>query len=486
MHQPTVFECPYSAMCHPSARGDGTVADDVYALGVLLLTLLAGRVPMANMDDATIIRWKLDLGSFAALTRDIPVSASFADLLRAMLAEDPEHRPSPSQLLDPAVLRSRRVAARPPRRSQHPLMLNDIAVFDGRMLAYALLSDQKKAIQFLRNGLITQWLRRGLGDAAMATQIEDLVRGRATDNKSGRNDPLLVMHTVGAVNPHMPLCWRGQALFPDALPAVLAEGVAGNSDLLAVAEELLLNDIASAWSPAEQRLARPEAPNVQEHRFPGGGPAGLLRLLYGLNPLLPCRVPAMASTWVADMPNLMRFLERMAGNAGETIIDLHIAAFVAARADRKVEMQVNSLIGTKDIESLRAGEFALLQEMQARYHPAPLPLLAKWVAARLRPDLDRWRNKPRREAMQVRFEALAQAGFVSRLLELTDDPAARALDVSGSLRAAKEIAAIDAEVAAIRTGEKLRFADAERFGQAIAGGFGLSALILTAMSVLLR
>jgi hypothetical protein len=38
----------------------------------------------------------------------------------------------------------------------------------------------------------------------------------------------------------------------------------------------------------------------------------------------------------------------------------------------------------------------------------------------------------------------------------------------------------------MRSGEKLRFADAERFGQAIAGGFGLSALVLTAMSVLLR
>src|ERR1700733_3670300 len=69
MHQPTVFESPYTAMCHPAGRGPGTIADDVYALGVLMLTLSAGVVPMANMDDATIIRWKIELGSFAALTR---------------------------------------------------------------------------------------------------------------------------------------------------------------------------------------------------------------------------------------------------------------------------------------------------------------------------------------------------------------------------------------------------------------------------------
>ena len=78
MHQPTVFEAPFSAMCHPAGRGDGTSADDIYALGVLLLVLAAGQIPMANLDDATIISRKLDLGSFAALTAGVVVPPSSA------------------------------------------------------------------------------------------------------------------------------------------------------------------------------------------------------------------------------------------------------------------------------------------------------------------------------------------------------------------------------------------------------------------------
>ena len=85
----------------------------------------------------------------------------------------------------------------------------------------------------------------------------------------------------------------------------------------------------------------------------------------------------------------------------------------------------------------------------------------------------------------MRLDALAQAGFVSRLLELTEDTTARALDIAGAYRAANEIANIDAEMAAIDSNDKLRFLDAERFGQAITGGIGLSAFILMAMSVLL-
>jgi eukaryotic-like serine/threonine-protein kinase len=487
MHQPAVFESPYTAMCHPAARGPGTIADDVYALGVLLLTLSTGVVPMANMDDATIIRWKIELGSFAALTRARPVSGLFADLLHSMLADDPDHRPLPVQLLDPGSLRGRRAAARPPRRSQNPLMLNDIAVFDARMLAYALLLDQRKAVQFLANGLVTQWLRRGLGDASLATQVEDLVRGRSTDTRSGPLcDPLLVMHTISTISARMPLCWRGIALWPDGLTGLLAQGIAGEPDLLAAVEELLVNDAATVWVRAGARPDRPEPPDISAIITQPGGSNGMVRLFYELNPLLPCRAPGMGAAWVAGMPALMRSLEQAAGSAGGALLGQHLFAFIAARADRKSEMQVDKLAGAKTDDSFRLGELALLRDLQLRYHPEPMVALAKWAASRLRQDLEVWHNKPRRLAMQARLESLVQAGLLARLLELTGDQAARALDIAGATRAANEIKAIDAEVAAINTEDRRRFGDAERFGHAITGGIGLSALILMAMSVLLR
>jgi hypothetical protein len=489
MHQPSAFESPYTAMCHRATRGDGSIADDVYALGVLLLALSVGKIPMANMDDDAVVRWKLDLGSFAALTRDLTPTGLIADLVREMLAEDPDHRPLPAALVDHAITRGRRLAARPGRRSQMPLMLNDMAVFDARTLAYGLFCDEKKAIQFLRNGLVTQWLRRGLGDAGLATQIEDLVRGRMADTQAGSwSDPLLVMHTISALNPRMPLCWRGVALWPDALPSMLAEGIVSDSDLLGVTEELLAAEIFGSWSPAEARSSRPETPELllQRQLLQGGGQSGLLRLFYGLNPSLPCRAPGMATDWIASVPDLMRFLERVAANAGSNLIDLHISTFIAAHADRKIEVQVSALATIKDAESFRLAELSLLRDLQTRYHPSPMPALAKWVAARLRPDLERWQNKPKREATRVRLDALVPAGSLARLLELVGDRVAWALDNAGARRAATELAMIDAEVAAIDSGDKARFADAERFGRAIAGGIGLSVFILMVMSVLLR
>ncbi len=487
MHQPAVFESPYTAMCEAAGRGDGTIADDVYALGVLLLALSSGRLPMANMDDAAVIRWKLDLGSFAALTRDMTVPVQLAELLRGMLAEDPDHRPLPAQLLDLAKLRGRRVAARPPRRSQTALTLNDMAVFDSRTLAYALFRDEKRAIQFLRNGLISQWLRRGVGDAGLATRIEDLVRNRIADTKSGPlGDPLLVMHTIAVLNPRMPLCWRGFALWPDALAAVLAQGVAANAILLAVAGELLAGEIANAWS--DQEPWRPVHPDMTQHRrlFQGEGTGGLLRLFYTLNPLLPNRIAGMAMGWVLGMADLMHFLESAAEKAGDSVIDPHTLAFIVARSDRKTETFASTLAGAKGAAAIKTAELVLLEDLQTRYYPVPMPALAKWAAARLRPDLIRWHNRPRREAMDVRLDALAQTGFISRLLAVTEDLTARAADIAGARLASNELLWIDAEIAAMDRNGTARKADSERSAQAIAGGIGLSVFVLMAMSVLLR
>src|SRR5271166_3948247 len=87
--QPALYEPPYSAMCLPAGRGDGTMADDIYALGVLLLTLALGREPLSGLDDAAIMERKVTLGSFAALAGNDRLHPMIADLIRGMLAEDP-------------------------------------------------------------------------------------------------------------------------------------------------------------------------------------------------------------------------------------------------------------------------------------------------------------------------------------------------------------------------------------------------------------
>ena len=64
--QPALFEPPYMARCLPNGRGDGCIADDVYALGVTLLCCAIGRMPLPTW--TTLPSWRASWSS-AALQR---------------------------------------------------------------------------------------------------------------------------------------------------------------------------------------------------------------------------------------------------------------------------------------------------------------------------------------------------------------------------------------------------------------------------------
>ena len=484
--QPALFEPPYVAMCLPSGRGEGTIADDVYALGVLLIVLALGRLPLAGQPDSAIIRRKLAQGSFAALAGEERLPSTIADLARGMLAEDPEHRPPPSLLLNPVAARSRRVAARPAHRSQRSLQVGEIAAWDARTLAYAMAMAPEHGVQALRGGALLQWLRRSLGDGAMVERVEDAIRHRlaagAADEE--RNAAAIVLCVIALLDPLAPLAWRGLVLWPDGIGTALAEAQAANSPGLPLLLELVRLEAGGSWASA--RPDRCDAAQLraaarsQRAWMLGRGASGLARLAYAQNPLLPCASPLLAGRWVARLPDLPVALEAVAATVDRKLvgpIDAPIADFVAARSDRHLDLQ-----DTADPREAGTGEafglpqLRLLVQVQARYHPGPLPNLAAWVADQAAPMIAGWASRSRRQAIQARLQELAPVGSLAPMLAVIEDPHGRGADAGAAQAAAAELARIDSELAEIAGGAPARDEAAVRFGQEIAAGLGLTAL----------
>ena len=477
--QPALFEPPYAAMCLPAGRGNGAIADDVYALGVTLLTLATGRLPLSELDDAAILRRKLERGSFAALTSEERLPGMIGDLTRGMLAEDPDHRPPLALLADPAAARARRVAARPPRRAQRPLELAGDAVWDARTLIHAIGLHPEAGLVALRDGSADRWLRRSLGEPALASRIEERVRSAPAERgvDTGPADHALLMQASSILDPLAPLCWPGATVWPDGIGTALAAAQDGRPDQARTLEAIIEAEAPRLWAAERPQRGDPARlrADARQQRAVLRMHGGAVRLLYLLNPLLPCGSPWMRGRCAVRIGDLLAALDAAAGAAaaaGTLPVDAHVAAFLSVRADEPGKR------GALEPESgSAASQLGLLARMQTRFHPKPLPGLAGWLAGQSGALFASWRNKQRREQLEVAARELAGAGQLGAILALLENPDARAADAAGAAHAERALAATDAELRRIEGSAASRVELARKLGHEVAAGVGLAALV---------
>ena len=491
-HQPDWLEPPYSASCLPCGRGNGSIADDVYALGAVMVMFALGAHPLPGVEPAEILRRKLELGSFAALAEHHRLPSMILDLARGMLADDPEHRPSPVMLTDPQAARARRIAARPPRRSPRPLELGGYSASTARTLAYALNREPEQTVSMLRSGVIDRWLRRGLGDSQTAGTIDDAVTLRASELAlgDGRADAQLIARTVAILDPSAPLTWRSVSLWPDGLGPALDHALHHDQAKVDAICEIAFRQIFRMWGECrpmvDGALARLDAKDIAAWAQASQGDSGALRLNYLLNPLAPCESPSVARRWVTRLLELLPALELGVGEAGRsdrTLVDAHLAAFIIARRDERLDVdisQLSSVLSPTDLMS----QLRLLARLQHKLHRGNLPGLSKWAVAAAKPLLDVFSSRSRRERIAASLEEMAAAGQLPAIVALVDNPAELAADERGLLATQARVAAIDASLNALATSRLVRPRWVKRVAQDVTGALGLLACVV-AMAVAL-
>lgn len=490
--QPAWAEPPPLAQCAPEGRGNGRPADDVFALGVAILCVAAGRVPWAGVPPRALHLARLERGSFAALTAELHLPGALADLLRAMLADDAELRPEAEALAGwPSGMPVRKGTARPVRRARRPLAVGAAEALDTRSAAWLLAANWAEGLRAVRGEALDGFLRRGVGDPALAERVAEAARAGSSEPADTADD-LLLCRAIAMLDPEAPLCWRGVAMMPDGLGPMLARALcdeAGAALRLPDLVALVGAEAPARWAMAggDPALAATVSRTGAQWRAllrDGGPTGGVERLLYQTNPGLPCLSPLLRGAWAATPARLALALEAAAPDPGPSPPapppDRHVAAFLAARNEPGLERVLAGISGTP-AEAI-AARAAALARLQARFAAGtPLPRLAAWIASAAEPALASWRSRTMRTGLPARLAEVAGSGDLSLLHALLDDPAARMADEAGAAAASAEIAAIDAELAAIADGAPARRRQARLTGEAVAASISLTGLLGTAM-----
>ncbi len=425
MVQPVICEPLDSAMSAPGGRGVGRSKDDMYALGVCILTLLAGEYPLKGMSDDEIIEEKTMMGSFGAMTQIHRVSATMAEVLHGLLNDNYDERWDIDDLIMWA--NGRRLSPKHSAvsaRATRAYVMDEKEYWTARSLARAMSLHWEEAKPVLNDGSLDGWLRRSLGEEAKIEAVNSAKMGLPPEE-----DDRMLARTIIALDPSGPIRLRGLAATIWGLGSFAAH-YADQGEARSAFTGLVTMSLGQFWLDM-QMLTRvdpqQEVAKIEKQRptlLRVGSGYGLERVIYELNMSYPCRSPMFDRDYVPTLEHVLPALERLAAPAPKEmsrLVDREIAAFVATHSRRAVADELRAM---DDADTALAGLgqvrlLAILQDAHSR--GIRFPAVSEAAANLLMPMVERFNSRTARRMVQEKLNKAASEGRLDRLVEIADD-----------------------------------------------------------------
>lgn len=492
-HQPVAYETIESAMAAPAGRGNGLVADDLYALGVLCLHLSQGAVPGEGLAAEALIEEKIRRGSFAALAAEARLGPALLELVRGLLIDEPAERWTLQDVEH--WLQGRRLSPKvisPAPRATRPFELGQEQCFTARSLGRALARSGEQAMHAVRSHGLQVWLQRSLADK---TAIEGVAQALAdAEEGSGGNagqDAKLVARVAIALDPAAPIRYRQLALSIDGFSTAWAAALMAGDDVKLMAE-MLLARLPQFWCQRQPPGRGDFAPQQREYERlrrvltdvrPG---FGIERIGYELNPGLPCLSPFVAGAGVYDLPDLLPALEgaAAAGTIQEQPIDRHVAAFIAHRF-KKADDGMLSTLSSVNPALRQLGALTLLARLQAEHGPGATPALAQALGRQASLLIARFRRRKTRERLTNELPQILVDGNLARLLGFLDNAEEKQLDTLLFARATQDFGLAGRAVSRCEQEREHLPEEAAQTASVIAAAFAMLIAIVSVMGSVL-
>jgi hypothetical protein len=495
--QGALFEPIESAGCLPMGRPTGTQADDLYALGVVLLMLHLGRNPVAGLTDEQIILAKVNYGSFAAFTGREKLPPSLAELLRGLLNDKTSERWN-MRTLEGWLLGQHYSPVMPylPQRASRPLTFYGNEHVNKPSLGHAMSWHWQAAIQLVDQPEFELWMRRSFNDEK-ALDTQQRIRGAAQNSgpPSGIKDRLVARMIANLAQPG-PICYKDLRISLNSIGTVLSS-IIDQQELLNQFGDMMRGRIHQAWIQ-EQPSLRPEQiqalrPLDDAEKFidrPGYG-YGVERVLYELASRAPCRSALISDFYVTDLRDLLPALDAVmpALDAGTKPMDRHIAAYIAANLKRSLDRELSQLNHATTAAEIPLAILHLLAIVQGVHPTTKLPNLAHAMHDLLQPSLELFHLASTRERVAKQVDRhLTACDFGAVLLLFDPEGATRRGDEIGFMAARNAYSNKAKAVAWIENGgmtEPMRIRNiahrAAAVGSALMASAGIAVLTLATL-----
>ncbi|WP_119302208.1 protein kinase family protein [Dongia deserti] len=426
--QPALYETIENAIADPYGRGPGLSADDLYALGVLILQLHIGRDPTEGMTDEEIVSAKISAGSFAALAGREKLSTSMAEILRGLLNDKAGDRWT-LRHLDAWTTGQHFTPTMPylPQRASRPIRFGDSEHMNRPALAHAMARHWPEASKLVDSSDFDNWMKRSFNDDKVGDVMMRLMGSAAGSGPSAAIKDRYIARLIIWMSPQSPICYRDIRVNVTGMATMLAQ-LLDNQPLLNQFVEMLRGRLPQLWMNEQSALnsdqlqLRRIMEEVEKHIERPGMGQGVERALYELNPRIPCRSPMIADFYVTSMKDLLPAIDAALPGLGEGAIpfDRHIAAFIGAHLRRTIDRELTAVSQAENEAERRIAVLRLLAMVQQAHPNRKLPRLADSVVAMLIPALSCFHHATARADAERRMHKLGKECDLAGLALLFD------------------------------------------------------------------
>lgn len=435
--QPVIFEPIERAMADPTGRGPAHQSSDLYALGVSLAVIMRSRDPMEGMTNDEIIKFKIEQGSYQALTGKDRFTGGILELLRGLLQDDLAQRWTLDDLMswmDGQRLTPKQGVKK--IKAARPIHFLEERYLRPAMLAMDLQKNQSESAQLVESGTMEQWISRSLEDSTVMKRLESAIE---TTSEHGRGpgywDRMLCRVSI-ALDPEAPIRYRGLSLHPEGFGSALAEAMIKRADIQPFAD--LINhqtimfwlaaqtdpqlDIGNIVTRFDSCRAYLRQPNIAY---------GIERCLYFLNPEVHCLSEKLRGFYVSTPEDIMYALEKISTRPGrpDMFFDRHIIAFLCAKDRKDADaylMELNSDEAYKRI----LGNIKVLATIQQRGRMEKFPGICKWIIDIVDPVYERFHDRELRVTIKQKVAQAAESGDITKIAGLLDTGGAMQSDTN--------------------------------------------------------
>ncbi len=437
LSQPYWYESIERMQALPHAKGEGSVGHDYYALAVVLLEIVHGHEHLSTISRADLEILMLRQGACNALMREKDVPEVFYDFFRGALTLSNEERWTGKQVA--LWLGGKRFNVLPPPvpgDAVRPYEFGEKHANTRRELAYLFSSDWEHMIASLNNNQLAHWVSVSLRNKELSDIVSRL--SRTAFDLSAKNEGQTyeaLMNIILLLDPQGPIRIRQLSMNIDGMDGLAVElySKKQNPELQLIARFIELN-MVNYWVELQNKVHKGEYQvstllnnlNMRLDRLRGcirntGMGFGLERMMYELNPEMPCVSPLFINANVTSLGQLLIQLDRLASQLGDDdeTIDRHIASFIASKLLILHEIRLDELAGIPELATNKTiMAIYLLGSAQLKVNQLRVPGLTNWLVLRTLPLMDFIHSRTLRQKYKNALLAVAPTGYIPKLAEL--------------------------------------------------------------------